>query len=74
MDINIGSGTLVFPSGGTPPAEITVPIIIPITDDLIAESNEIFQIELTSSEATISIASAEVTIIDNDGESLKLLH
>ena len=63
--MNVGSGLLVFPAGDTLSA-----ITIPIFDDSIAEKNKVFRVDLESSEATISTASAEVTIIDDDGKEL----
>ena len=66
--MNIGSGSLVFPAGN-----ILSAITIPIFDDSITESNEKFRVDLESSEANIFIASAEVTIIDDDGKELSFL-
>ena len=66
--MNIGSGLLVFAAGSTLSA-----ITIPIFDDSITENNKVFRVDLNSSEAIISTASAEVTIIDDDGKGLSML-
>ena len=66
--MNVGSGLLVFPAGDTLSA-----ITISIFDDSITENNEGFRVDLESSEANISIASAQVTIIDDDGKRLSML-
>ena len=63
--MNVGSGSLVFPAGDTLSA-----ITLQIFDDSITEKNKGFHVDLESSEATISTASAEVTIIDDDGKGL----
>ena len=68
MDVNVGSGSLVFPAGS-----ILSAITISIFNDSISENNEEFRVDLESSEAIISTASAEVTIIDDDGKRLSQL-
>ena len=68
VDVNVGSGSLVFPA-----RNVLSAITIQIFDDSISESNEEFRVNLNSSEVTISTASAEVTIIDDDGKILSML-
>ena len=68
VDVNVGSGSLVFLA-----RNVLSAITIPIFDDSITESNEEFRVDLESSEATISTASAEVTIIDDDGKVYTLI-
>ncbi|WP_168188951.1 retention module-containing protein [Thiomicrorhabdus sediminis] len=64
LDYTAQSGTLNFAAGDT-----TETITVPISEDLIYEGNETFDVNLTNpSNATISDAQGLGTIVDNDAE------
>lgn len=62
-------GTLTFKAG-----ETTQKIIVPITDDKLAEKNETFTVSLSNAKGALldtTAAKAKVTIVDNDGVAKK---
>ena len=68
-DYTTTTQTVNFPSGSSPTAQMCIDI--PIIDDNIVESNELFSVSASSSMSNVQFApganTASVVIVDNDG-------